>query len=172
MVLPSWAKAKLNAQLMANYSVNAAIMDLLGRDAMTMLWEWVNRPDPEAWANFSELVPLMLMAQRPEPSDADAMYAHAAALSQGAKPSLPAGTVTAWTHSSGSLGFAAAGSPKSLSTIAVGLCLDDRAASGRIALTRGVLARVAEALQPPGFQADRTDDRVRDVHCERRRIGR
>lgn len=125
-VLPSWANAKLNAQLMANYPVNAAIMDLLGRDAMTMLWEWVNRPDPEAWANFSELVPLMLMAQRPEPSDADAMYTHAAALSQGTKPSLPAGTVTAWTYSLGSLGFAAAGSPKSLSTIAVGLCLDDR----------------------------------------------
>ncbi|CAH0165550.1 ATP-dependent RNA helicase SrmB [Arthrobacter sp. Bi26] len=127
VVLPSWANAKLNAQLMANYPVNAAIMDLLGRDAMTMLWEWVNRPDPEAWANFSELVPLMLMAQRPEPGDAEAMYAHAAALSQGATPALPAGTVTAWTYSSGSLGFAAAGSPKSLSTIAVGLCLDDRA---------------------------------------------
>ena len=125
--LPSWANAKLNAQLMANYPVNAGIMDLLGRDAMTMLWEWVNRPDPEAWANFSELVPLMLMAQRPEPGDADAMYTHAAALAQGTKPSLPAGTVTAWTYSSGSLGFAAAGSPKSLSTIAVGLCLDDRA---------------------------------------------
>jgi ATP-dependent helicase YprA (DUF1998 family) len=127
VALPSWANAKLNAQLMANYPVNAAIMDLLGRDAMTMLWEWVNRPDPEAWTNFSELVPLMLMAQRPEPADADAVYTHAAALSQGTKPSLPAGTVTAWTYSSGSLGFAAAGSPNSLSTIAVGLCLDDRA---------------------------------------------
>lgn len=127
VALPCWANAKLNAQLMAKYPVNAAIMDLLGRDAMTMLWEWVNRPDPEAWTNFSELVPLMLMAQRPEPGDPDAMYAHAAALSQGTKPSLPAGAVTAWTYSSGSLALAAAGSPKSLSTIAVGLCLDDRA---------------------------------------------
>ena len=127
--LPAWASAKLNAQLMAKYPVNAAIMDLLGRDAMSVLWEWVNRPDPEAWTAFSELVPLMLMKQRPEPSDADSMFTYAAALSQGGTSPLPAGSTPAWAHNHGSLGFAAAGSPRSLSTITVGLCLDDRSQS-------------------------------------------
>lgn len=126
VALPSWANAKLNAQLMAKFPVDASIMGVLGRDAMSMLWQWVNKPDPEAWAKFSELVPLMLMQQKPQPSDADAVYAHAVALARGEQPALPTGSVTAWTCRSGSVGFAAAGSPNSLSTIAVGLCLDDR----------------------------------------------
>jgi ATP-dependent helicase YprA (DUF1998 family) len=124
--LPSWANAKLNAQLMAKFPVDASIMGVLGRDAMSMLWQWVNKPDPEAWTKFSELVPLMLMQQKPQPSDADAVYGHAVALARGEQPPLPTGSVTAWTCRSGSVGFAAAGSPNSLSTIAVGLCLDDR----------------------------------------------
>jgi ATP-dependent helicase YprA (DUF1998 family) len=127
--LPSWANANLNAQLMAKFSVNASIMSLLGRDAMTILWEWVNRPDAEAWERFSELVPLMLMAQKPTLADADGMYLHAAALaSREATPALP-GSVPSWDRSLGSVGFAAAGSPDSLSTITVGLCIDDRAAA-------------------------------------------
>ena len=126
VALPSWANAKLNAQLMAKFPVDASIMGVLGRDAMSMLWQWVNRPDPEAWTKFSELVPLMLMQAKPQPSDVDAVYGHAAALARGEEPPLPSGSVTAWTCRSGSVGFAAAGSPNSLSTIAVGLCLDDR----------------------------------------------
>jgi len=124
--LPSWANAKLNAQLMAKFPVDASIMGLLGRDAMSILWQWVNKPNPEAWTKFSELVPLMLMKQKPQPSDPDAVYGHAVALARGEQPPLPTGSVTAWTCRSGSVGFAAAGSPNSLSTIAVGLCLDDR----------------------------------------------
>lgn len=126
-VLPDWANANLNAQLMAKFSVNASIMGLLGRDAMTILWEWVNRPDPEAWTKFSELVPLMLMQQKPEPADAAGMYSHAAALARGETSKPPAGSVPSWGRKLGHVGFSAAGSPNSLSTIAVGLCLDDRA---------------------------------------------
>lgn len=126
VTLPSWANAKLNAQLMAKFPVDASIMGVLGRDAMSMLWQWVNKPDPEAWTKFSELVPLMLMQEKPQPSDVDAVYGHAAELARGEEPPLPTGSVPAWTCRSGGVGFAAAGSPNSLSTIAVGLCLDDR----------------------------------------------
>ncbi|NUT72344.1 DEAD/DEAH box helicase [Pseudarthrobacter sp. C4D7] len=126
VTLPSWANGKLNAQLMAKFPVDASIMGVLGRDAMSMLWQWVNKPDPEAWTKFSELVPLMLMQEKPQPSEADAVYGHAVALARGEGPPLPTGSVPAWTCRSGSDGFAAAGSPNSLSTIAVGLCLDDR----------------------------------------------
>ncbi|MHA7181623.1 DEAD/DEAH box helicase [Arthrobacter sp. MDB2-24] len=125
-VLPSWVNAKLNAQLMAKYPVDASIMNLLGRDAMSMLWHWVNNPDPEAWTKFSELVPLMLMHQKPQPADAETVYNHSAALARGERLALPSGSVPAWTYRSGSVGFVAAGSPNSLSAIAVGLCLDDR----------------------------------------------
>lgn len=121
-VLPSWANVKLNAQLMAKYPVDASIMGLLGRDAMTMLWQWVNKPEPEAWTKFSELVPLMLMQKNPQAADADAVYGDAVALARGDEPAPASG----WTRRLGSVGFAAAGSPNSLSTIAVGLCLDDR----------------------------------------------
>jgi hypothetical protein len=54
------------------------------------------------------------------------VYDHAAGLARGEQPALPSGSVPAWTYRSGSVGLVAAGSPNSLSTIAVGLCLDDR----------------------------------------------
>ena len=126
VALPEWANAKLNAQLMAKFSVNATLMGLLGRDAMSMLWEWVNRPDADAWIRFSELVPLMLMTQKPTPADVDGVYGHARALATGQNGAPDAGSVPAWTRALGCVGFAAAGTPENLSTITVGLCLDDR----------------------------------------------
>ncbi len=124
--LPQWANPQLNSKLMAQFPVNASIMATLGRDAMSMLWEWVNNPDIEAWTKYSELVPLMLLAQRPEPADADSMYAYAVALTQDHSAPVPVGETDAWSRRLGSVGFAAAGTPKSLATVSVGVCLDDR----------------------------------------------
>ena len=124
--MPGWVNEKLNAQLMTKYPVDAGIMNQLGRDAVSMLWEWVNRPDLEAWEKFSELVPLMLMQQKPQPADRDAVYAHARDLAQGAQKPLTPGDSTGWSYQSGSIGFTATGSPSNLPAVTVGLCLDDR----------------------------------------------
>lgn len=128
--LPSWANSRLNAQLMAKYSVNASIMGILGRDAVSVLWEWVNRPEIEDWEKFSELVPMMFLDSKPSrTTDADTVYQQSRAMVSGATVPAAVGEAATWSRKLGHVGLVAAGAPNSLTTVSVGLCLDDRAES-------------------------------------------
>lgn len=124
---PAWANAQLNMKLQAKYSPSAALMALLGRDAMTQLWHWIHEPDSYAWGKFSELVPFMLRTTAGGNTDPDAVPHLAQELARGGSPTLPAGAAVYWTRQLGSVAFACAAPGQSPSTFSVGLSLDDRA---------------------------------------------
>ncbi len=123
---PAWVDARLNMQLQAKFSPSAALMALLGRDAMTQLWHWIHEPDSYAWGKFSELVPFMLRTAGAGKMDPDAVPLVAQELARGDAPTPPPGNAVYWTRQLGSVAFACAAPGQSPSTFSVGLSLDDR----------------------------------------------
>jgi len=123
---PDWVNIQLNMKLQAQFSPSAALMALIGRDAMTQLWHWIHEPDAYAWGRFSDLVPFMLRTGSAGKTDPDAVPLLAQELARGTQPELPAGEAIFWTRSLGSVAFACAAQGKSPATFSVGLCLDDR----------------------------------------------
>lgn len=61
--------------------------------------------------------------------NADTVYQQARAVAAGASEPVPGGDAAVWSRKLGHVGLVAAGSPNSLTTVSVGLCLDDRAES-------------------------------------------
>lgn len=123
---PAWHKLDRVQKIQAQFSLKPGLLDLIGVDAMSQLWAWIQDPAQPDWERFAEVVPLMLM-EKPFKSKADSAAERSleALISQDATPE--AGQDNCWQYTYGAVVLSAGAKSLDAKGFVVGLYLDDRA---------------------------------------------
>jgi ATP-dependent helicase YprA (DUF1998 family) len=97
------------------------------QDAVSQLWQWIQDPDVEGWADLSDAVPLLAMGTGLRFKGAVLQLAEYARASLDNEAATPAsGPNPCWTYADGPLRFAAGATSSVMASTAVVLLLDSR----------------------------------------------
>lgn len=125
---PSWFTQKAAGLVQGGKTpLKPKLLAAVHQDAVSQLWQWIQDPDVDGWADLSDAVPLLAMgnARRFKGAVLElAEYAQASLDDPAVAP--PSGPNPCWAYSNGPLRFAAGATASATASTAVVLLLDSR----------------------------------------------
>jgi hypothetical protein len=125
---PSWFTQKAAGLVQGGKTpLNPKLLAAIHQDAVSQLWQWIQDPDVDGWADLSDAVPLLAMGSAKRFKGAVlelAEYARASLDDPAVTPT--SGPNPCWAYSNGPLRFAAGATSSATASTAVVLLLDSR----------------------------------------------